>query len=45
MEELLRSLEKARDLQRNRRKYGINYVYLYFEDIEGDWLEKWGEEE
>jgi hypothetical protein len=41
----LESLKAARELRRMRRKYGINYIYLVVDDVDGDWLEQWGEDE
>jgi hypothetical protein len=43
-EHLLESLKAARTLQKMRRSHGVNRVDLIVEDIEGDWLEQWGEE-
>jgi hypothetical protein len=41
----LESLKAARTLQKLRRSHGVNRVDLIVEDVEGDWLEQWGEEE
>jgi hypothetical protein len=40
----LQSLRAARTLQKMRRFHGVKRVDLIVEDIEGDWLEQWGEE-
>jgi hypothetical protein len=40
----LESLRAARTLQKMRRSHGVKRVDLIVEDIEGDWLEQWGEE-
>lgn len=32
-------------MQRDWMKYGIDCVDLYVENVDGDWLEKWGEDE
>jgi hypothetical protein len=40
----LQHLEEARQLQLDWMTYGIDCVDLYVEDVDGDWLEKWGEE-
>jgi hypothetical protein len=44
-ESALESLRAARILQKIRRSHGVNRVDLIAEDVEGDWLEQWGEEE
>jgi hypothetical protein len=41
----LLSLKAARKMQREKRTYGADHVHLYYEDVEGDWLEKWGEDD
>jgi hypothetical protein len=41
----LESLRAARTLQKMRRSHGVNRVDLIVDDVEGDWLEQWGEEE
>jgi hypothetical protein len=41
----LESLRANRTLQKMRRSHGVKRVDLIVEDIEGDWLEEWGEEE
>ena len=38
------SLRVARIFQRDRQIYGIARVNRYVEDVDGDWLEKWGED-
>jgi hypothetical protein len=40
----LDSLRVARILQRDRQIYGTARVNRYVEDVDGDWLEKWGED-
>ncbi len=44
-ETALESLRAARTLQKMRRSHGVNRVDLIVDDVEGDWLEQWGEEE
>lgn len=39
-----RGLEGAREIQQDWLEYGLNFVDLYIDDVEGDWLESWGEE-
>jgi tetratricopeptide (TPR) repeat protein len=41
----LEALEAARELRRLRRSHGINRIDLLVDDVEGDWLEKWGDDE
>ncbi|EFA69711.1 hypothetical protein CEP10_08540 [Cylindrospermopsis raciborskii S07] len=45
VDELAEILTAARRMQQEWLEYGVNYVHLYVEDVEGDWLEKWGENE
>lgn len=45
LEQFRQHLEEARKLQDDILKYGLNAAYLYVEDVDGDWLEKWGENE
>jgi CO dehydrogenase nickel-insertion accessory protein CooC1 len=44
-ETTLESLRAARALQKMRRSHGVNRVDLIVNDVEGNWLEQWGEEE
>jgi tetratricopeptide (TPR) repeat protein len=41
----LEALEAARELQRMRRSHGVNRIELLVDDVDGDWLEQWGEDE
>jgi hypothetical protein len=43
-QQAMEALEKARQMQRDRLRFGLDFVNLYVEDVEGDWLENWGEE-
>jgi hypothetical protein len=45
LEQFREHLEAARQLQIDWMTYGLDSVDLYFEEIDGDWLEKWGEDE
>ncbi len=45
LENFLSTVETAQKLQDDILKYGLNAAYLYCEDLEGDWLERWGEDE
>jgi tetratricopeptide (TPR) repeat protein len=41
----LEALEAARELQRLRRSHGVNRIELLVDDVDGDWLEQWGDDE
>jgi tetratricopeptide (TPR) repeat protein len=41
----LEALEAARELRGLRRSHGINRIDLLVDDVDGDWLEQWGEDE
>ncbi len=43
LEKAWQALQAAQDLQENRIRFGLEHVNLYVEDVEGDWLETWGE--
>jgi hypothetical protein len=45
LEKFLEHLQVARELQRNWMTYGLDCVDRYVEDVDGDWWEKWEEEE
>ncbi|NEP89317.1 MAG: hypothetical protein F6K18_22145 [Okeania sp. SIO2C2] len=45
LEKVWHALQAAQQLQEDRLTWGINHVDLYVENIDGDWLEKWGEDE
>lgn len=45
LEQFLQHLEAARQLEDDIRKYGLEAADLYFEDIDGDWLETWGNDD
>lgn len=45
LEKVWESLQAAQKLQNDRLTFGIDHVNLYVEDVDGDWLERWGEEE
>jgi len=44
LEQFLQHLESARQLEDDIMKYGLEAADLYFEDIDGDWLETWGDD-
>lgn len=39
-----KGLEGARQIQQDWLEYGLNFVDLYIDDVEGDWLENWGDQ-
>ncbi|MBD6615887.1 hypothetical protein FNW02_08605 [Komarekiella sp. 'clone 1'] len=39
------ALETARQMQQNWLTYGLDFVNFYVEDVDGDWLETWGNDE
>ncbi|WP_353930456.1 hypothetical protein WJM97_19600 [Okeanomitos corallinicola TIOX110] len=41
----LEHLEAGKKLQEDWINHGIDCVDLYFEDIDGDWLETWGDDD
>ncbi len=43
LEKAWQALQSAQDLQEDRIRFGLDHVNLYVEDVEGDWLETWGE--
>jgi hypothetical protein len=45
LENFNQALLKARQMQDNWLQYGVNFVDLYIEDVESDWLETWGDDE
>ncbi|MBK1986108.1 hypothetical protein A0J48_000825 [Sphaerospermopsis aphanizomenoides BCCUSP55] len=45
VDEFAEILAAARRMQQDWLEYGVNYVHLYVEDVEGDWLETWGNDE
>jgi hypothetical protein len=45
LENFLKSVEAAQKLQDDIMKYGLDAAYLYCDDVDGDWLETWGDDE
>ncbi|OKH47939.1 hypothetical protein NIES2101_23000 [Calothrix sp. HK-06] len=45
LEKFVQAVDAAQQLQNNILRYGINAAYLYYEDVDGDWLSKWGDED
>ena len=44
-ENFLQAVEAAQKLQDDIIRYGLEAAHFYFEDVDGDWLERWGEDE
>lgn len=45
LEKFVQAVDAAQQLQDNILKYGLSAAYLYYKDVDGDWLAKWGEDE
>ncbi len=45
LDKFIESVEAAQQLQNDIVRYGLEAAYLYAEDVDGDWLEKWDEDE
>ncbi|AFZ27077.1 hypothetical protein Cylst_5027 [Cylindrospermum stagnale PCC 7417] len=45
LEDFLQAVEAAQKLQDDIMEYGLDAAYLYCDDIDGDWLERWGEDD
>jgi hypothetical protein len=45
LENLTEALAAARNMQQDWLNYGLNFVHIYVEDVESDWLETWGDDE
>lgn len=45
LSKVLQAVEKAQKLQDDRIKFGLDHVNLYVEDVEGDWLQTWDDDE
>jgi hypothetical protein len=45
LEKFLHAVEVAQKLQDDIIKYGLDAAYLYYEDVNGNWLESWDEAE
>ena len=44
LEDLTAALTAARNMQQDWLNYGLNFVHIYVEDVESDWLESWGDD-
>ncbi|MBE9126691.1 MULTISPECIES: hypothetical protein [unclassified Coleofasciculus] len=45
LKKFIQAVEKAQILQNDLLTYGFDCIHRYVEDVEGDWLERWGEDE
>jgi hypothetical protein len=45
LEAARKSLEAAREIRQLRREHGADYIHLVVDDVEGSWLDQWGEDE
>lgn len=45
LEKFVQAVDAAQQLQDNILRYGINAAYVYYEDVDRDWLSKWGDED
>ncbi|MBD2195284.1 MULTISPECIES: hypothetical protein [Calothrix] len=45
LDNFLQAVEAAQKLQDDIIKYGLDAAHLYCDDVDGDWLDTWGEDE
>lgn len=45
LEQFLQHIEEARQLQDNIMEYGLDAAYIDCDDVDGDWLETWGDDD
>ncbi|MBN3868936.1 MULTISPECIES: hypothetical protein [unclassified Nostoc] len=45
LQNFLQAVEAAQKVQDDIMKYGLEAAHLYCDDVDGDWLETWGEDE
>lgn len=45
LDKLAQALATARKMQQDWLTYGLDFVHIYVEDVDGDWLETWGHDE
>ncbi|AFY33312.1 hypothetical protein [Calothrix sp. PCC 7507] len=45
LDNFLQAVEAAQKVQDDIIKYGLKAAHLYCDDVDGDWLETWGEDE
>ncbi|KJH73097.1 hypothetical protein [Aliterella atlantica] len=39
------ALQRARALRESRKVFGVDGISQFVEDVDGDWLEKWSEDD
>ena len=39
------ALQQARALRESRKVFGVDGISQFVDDVDGDWLEKWSEED
>ncbi|WP_414579384.1 hypothetical protein [Anabaena sp. CCY 9402-a] len=45
METFTEALATARQMQQDWLSYGLNFIHVYVDDVDGDWLETWENDE
>jgi len=45
LDKFAQALATARQMQQDWLTYGLDFVHIYVEDVDGDWLETWGHDE
>lgn len=45
LDSFLQAVETAQQLQDDIINYGLEAAHLYWDDVDGDWLETWGDDE
>ncbi|MCC5636188.1 hypothetical protein LC593_10025 [Nostoc sp. CHAB 5844] len=45
LDKFAQALATARKMQQDWLTYGLDFVHIYIEDVDGDWLETWGHDE
>lgn len=45
LDKFAQALATARKMQQDWLTYGLNFVQIYVEDVDGDWLETWENDE
>jgi len=45
LDKFSQALATARRMQQDWLTYGLDFVHIYVEDVDGDWLETWGHDE
>lgn len=41
MSKAKQTLNRVRQLRQAKKSLGVNAIYLFVSDVDGDWLEKW----